>query len=92
MAYSIFENQKDINNSKLPATNELLNLSGLKTKFNFSEITKIRVVEKLPEIEIYRNYLKSIFAKGQFHLYPDRLQAIKLKNQMPLLKEIQILI
>lgn len=77
--YSIFENQKDINYSKLQATNELLSLSGLKTKFNFSEITKIRVEEKLPEIEIYRNYLKSIFANDQFHLYPDRLQTIKSK-------------
>lgn len=81
--YSIFGNQKTINQSQLTAINGLLNSAGLGNRFYFSSISRIKVEEKLPEIKEYRNYLKNIFKKDNFHLYPDRRKIIenKLKKE-----------
>ena len=81
--YSIFGNQSTINQSQLTAINGLLNSAGLGNRFHFSSLSKVRVEDKLPEIEEYRNYLKTTLTKENFHLYPDRKKTIedKLKKK-----------
>ena len=78
-SYSIFGNQSNFNNSRLNAINGLLNSAGLKNKFNFTSISKVKVEEKLPEIIEYRKFLKDSLSKENFHLYPDRINTINDK-------------
>jgi len=81
--YSVLGNQSDYNKNNLDAINEILNSSGIKKNFNFTEITRVRVEEKLPEIIAYRNYLKQILTADNFHLYPD----VRLKIDAKTLKD-----
>jgi len=81
--YSIFGNQSGFDNSRLNAINGLLNSAGLKNKFNFTSISKVKVEEKLPEIIEYRKFLKDSLGKENFHLYPDRINTINDKLTKP---------
>lgn len=82
-AYSIFGNQQNINEkNRLEAINSIILNSGIKSPFNLTSIDEVKVEEKLPEIMSYRKYLKQIFNEDNFHLYPDKREAIsnKLEN------------
>ncbi len=77
--YAVLGNQENIHKNNLNAINEIFRKSGLGNKINFTSITKVKVEEKLPEIIEYRTYLKDEFNKENFHLYPDRRNAITEK-------------
>lgn len=76
--YSIFDNQGNHNlkNSKL-AFEELLSKSGFLKSVTPTNIERVLLEVKLPEIIDYRKYLYSSFEKELFHLYPDRNKMIK---------------
>ncbi|GAB1370208.1 hypothetical protein MASR1M45_02670 [Candidatus Kapaibacterium sp.] len=77
--YSIFGNQATYTQKTLSAINKVLNGSGLKNKIDFTEIDRVQVEIKFPEILSYRDYLKEQFKNADFHLYPDRREKIKTK-------------
>lgn len=77
--YAMFGNQSLIRSNQYQAINEILNKSNIKKAFKFDSISKIGVEEKLPEILVYRQYLKDLFKKDNFHLYPDIRESIDSK-------------
>lgn len=78
--YSVFGNQSNITNNQLVAFNKLLTKLGLKNPPVFTSIDEVTVEEKLPEILSYSECLKNELCKEVFHLYPDRIDTIKVKR------------
>ena len=80
--YSVFGNQENFSSNRINAINEIISKSGVINCFKFdsleSESVKVEVV--LPEILTYRDNLKQIFLKENFHLYPDIKQKIEEKK------------
>ena len=75
--YSIFGDQKQKNNAnRINAINEVIANSGLRSTLALTAIEELKVEEKLPEIRTYRTYLRQLFQKDNFHLYPDIRTAI----------------
>jgi hypothetical protein len=75
--YSIFGNQQSKNTiNRIEAINEILFDSGLRNELKLTSVDKITVEDKLPEIIEFRNYLRNLFSKEIFHLYPDRRNEI----------------
>jgi len=80
--YTVFGNQQNYNCNNYAAINKILNLGAGNGKlFNFTSIDKIIVEKQLPEILSYRAWLKDLFTRNNFHLYPDRRATIAQKNQ-----------
>jgi len=69
--YSVFGDRSAVSPNALNAINEVLGSSRVKNHAVFSELTKVTVEKKLPEIISYREFLKFAYSRENFHLYPD---------------------
>lgn len=77
--YSIFGDQQNITSARLAAINDLLNSGFQRKQFNFTEVHKVVLETKLPEIKKYREFLKNEILNNQLHFYPDRLEEMEKK-------------
>ncbi len=75
--YSILGNWQEPQLNKLQALQHVFNQSGCLKPPAFTKLTSVLVEKKLPEIIKYRDYLKIIFQKDNFHLYPNIRQIIE---------------